>query len=73
MISDPVRAADVFRRWIIGCQETEKPLRFSADIRRDAVEREMSIISFYKTSRMKWASPLHCVLEGEYSVFSLFL
>lgn len=58
-------AATLFRRVILREQQLEIPLRFSMDLHSDVEEREKAVIAFYKTQRTKWASPLHCVLEGK--------
>lgn len=58
-------AATLFRRVILREQKLEIPLRFKMDLHSDVEEREKAVIAFYKTQRTKWASPLHCVLEGK--------
>lgn len=58
-------AATLFRRVILREQQLEIPLRFKMDLHSDVEEREKAVIAFYKTQRTKWASPLHCVLEGK--------
>lgn len=58
-------AATLFRRVILREQQLEIPLHFSMDLHSDVEEREKAVISFYKTQRTKWASPLHCVLGGK--------
>lgn len=57
--------ATLFRRVILREQKLEIPLRFKMDLHSDVEEREKAVIAFYKTQRTKWASPLHCVLEGK--------
>ncbi|XP_042607988.1 uncharacterized protein LOC109082021 isoform X1 [Cyprinus carpio] len=61
-------AATLFRRVILREQQLEIPLRFSMDLHSDVEEREKAVIAFYKTQRTKWASPLHCVLEGDAAI-----
>ena len=57
-------AATLFRRRLLREQELEKPICFSMDIESDVEDREKAVLAFYKSKRMKWAAPLHCVLEG---------
>lgn len=65
-IKDPSAAATLFRSQTLGDNEGQKSLIFVMDLHSDIADREKAVIGFYKTSIRNWASPLKCILEGNF-------
>ncbi|KAL0970154.1 hypothetical protein UPYG_G00238040 [Umbra pygmaea] len=67
-IHDPLSAALHFRKKLLEEQERSRPLCFFVDLHDSVVDRNKSIVSFYKAPKVNWASPLHCTLEGDAAI-----
>ncbi|KAL0993605.1 hypothetical protein UPYG_G00110430 [Umbra pygmaea] len=56
------------RKKLLEEQERQRPLCFFVDLHDSVVDRNKSIVSFYKAPKVNWASPLHCTLEGDAAI-----
>ncbi|XP_076864442.1 uncharacterized protein LOC143516617 [Brachyhypopomus gauderio] len=65
---DPQGAALLFRRQILQQYERSSPLTAIRDLGDSVLDRERSILTFYKAPKVNWASPLHCTLRGDAAV-----
>ncbi|XP_076878962.1 uncharacterized protein LOC143527552 isoform X2 [Brachyhypopomus gauderio] len=65
---DPQGAALLFRRQILQQYERSSPLTAILDLGDSVLDRERSILTFYKALKVNWVSPLHCTLRGDAAV-----
>ncbi|XP_076830819.1 uncharacterized protein LOC143476481 [Brachyhypopomus gauderio] len=65
---DPQGAALLFRRQILQQYERSSPLTAILDLGDSVLDRERSILTFYKAPKVNWASPLHCTLRGDAAI-----
>lgn len=71
-IEVPERAAELYRRHTLRQKDDEPPLKVRIDIREDMEDQEGRIINFYKVTKIDWARPLQCRLEGTVTVILMF-
>ena len=65
-IPDPESAANLYRNNLLREHETRKPLLIYMDLAESVVDREKTLLCFYKTPNREWACPLKCTLIGTY-------
>ncbi|XP_076839455.1 uncharacterized protein LOC143488805 [Brachyhypopomus gauderio] len=67
-IPDPIKAMSLYRETQLRNHATQAPLSLYMDMRSTPAERDGALISFYKKTRVEWARPLYCKLEGDCAV-----
>ncbi|XP_062866019.1 uncharacterized protein LOC134328748 [Trichomycterus rosablanca] len=67
-IQNPNKAMSQFRDRQLCCHAAQPPLNLHMDMRSTPADRDMALISFYKKTRVDWARPLNCKLEGDCAV-----
>ncbi|XP_041841201.1 G2/M phase-specific E3 ubiquitin-protein ligase-like [Melanotaenia boesemani] len=65
---DPDKAAQLYKSKLLSEHDKKKPLLLRMDLQDSFEDQEGSLISFYKASKIEWASPLSCKLEGDVAV-----